>query len=251
MRIESRNTVPTASGLASSASGIAALAFALIKLYKLEEFYSMSTLSSIARLGSGSACRSLFAGLVHWHGEEAEGVGFWKGLNGFVVVICGDRKKISSTMGMQRTMKTSSLFQHRIKTVVPERIESMLQAIKNLNFPVFAELAMKDSNNFHACCLDTFPPISYLNSESMRIVAAVHEFNEQMGRTAVGYTFDAGPNAVIFGIDSDAGNFMKQLNNSSNFDIIPWKLGNGPEVVIDDDFMQQNNKLDEQCILNK
>lgn len=194
----------------------------------------MHTLSSIARLGSGSACRSLFAGLVHWHGEEAEGVGWWKGLNGFVLAICGDRKKISSTTGMQRTVQTSSLFHHRIKTVIPERIESMLWAIKNLNFPVFAELAMKDSNSFHACCLDTLPPISYLNSESMRIIAAVHEFNEQMGRTAVGYTFDAGPNAVIFGIDGDAGNFIKQLDNFGDFDIIPWKLGKGPEVLTDD-----------------
>lgn len=61
MQIVSSNNFPTAAGLASSASGLAALAFALAKYYKLD--VSMRELSGIARLGSGSACRSLFGGI--------------------------------------------------------------------------------------------------------------------------------------------------------------------------------------------
>jgi len=238
LKIDSINTVPTASGLASSASGIAALAFALIKLYGLEAKFSLSELSAIARLGSGSACRSLFGGLVHWHGEAVEEVGWWEQLNGFVLIFNEERKKIPSSNGMQQTVQTSSLFSHRINAIVPERIQSILTAIKNRNFELFAELAMKDSNTFHACCMDTFPPIFYLNSESMRLIAAVHEYNSGLGRVAIGYTFDAGPNAVVFGLNEDPKLFFIYFNNNNSNNnsatstkSIAWKLGHGPQIV--------------------
>lgn len=230
LRINSRNTVPTASGLASSASGIAALSYALIKLYNLDSIFPLSQLSCIARLGSGSACRSLFGGLVHWHGESVEEVGEWDGLNGFVIVFNKERKKIPSTLGMQTTVKTSSLFQHRITSVLPQRVTQMLEAIKQRDFHLFAEIAMKDSNSFHSCCLDTFPPILYLTPESMEIISALHEYNNKLGRTAVGYTFDAGPNAVIFGLETDPKAFLKQLK-LANVTVIPWKLGLGPQKL--------------------
>jgi diphosphomevalonate decarboxylase len=230
LRIMSRNSVPTASGLASSASGIAALSYALIKLYNLDSVFSLSQLSCIARLGSGSACRSLFGGMVHWHGESVKKVGEWDGLNGFVVVFNMERKKIPSTIGMQTTTQTSSLFQHRITSVAPQRVTHMLEAIKQHDFQVFAEIAMKDSNSFHACCLDTFPPILYLTPESMEIISAVHEFNDKVGRAAVGYTFDAGPNAVIFGLGSDPETFLNQLK-MTYLTAIPWKLGQGPQIL--------------------
>lgn len=230
LRIESTNTVPTAAGLASSASGIAALAYALIKLYQLESAYSLSDLSSVARIGSGSACRSLLGGLVHWHGGSVGQITErWDGLNGFVVVLDRERKKVASTEGMQQTVKTSSLFHYRVGTVVPERVIQMIRAINQKDFPAFALIAMKDSNSFHACCLDTFPPISYLTPDSMRIIAKVHEYNSEMGRVAVGYTFDAGPNAVIFGLGNDPLDFMKTLNDDCQ--IIKWKLGTGPTVI--------------------
>lgn len=240
LRIESTNTVPTASGLASSASGIAALAYALIKLYRLEEFYSLSKLSTIARLGSGSACRSLFGGLVHWHGNTVEQVAQeWSELNGIVLVLNPERKKIPSTEGMQETVRTSSLFQHRINAVVPERIKTILKAINERDFSTFAELAMKDSNSFHACCLDTFPPISYLTPESLEIISAVHEYNAEVKRIAVGYTFDAGPNAVIFGLNQDPKNFLKRYENepflTKTTQIIEWKLSRqGPKIIHQD-----------------
>ena len=56
---------------------------------------------------------------------------------------------------------------------------------------------MMDSNQFHATCLDTFPPIFYMNDVSRVVVAAVHALNKASGRNLCAYTFDAGPNAVI------------------------------------------------------
>lgn len=230
LKIFSINTVPTASGLASSASGIAALAYALIKLYGLDSVFPVSQLSGIARLGSGSACRSMLGGLVHWKGETVEKIDDWPELNGFVLVLNSEKKKIPSTEGMQKTVRTSTLFQHRIIKIVPERINQIRETIKSRNFADFAVLTMKDSNSFHACCLDTFPPISYLNSESFDVIAAVHEFNAEMGRIAVGYTFDAGPNAVIYGLKDDPKGFMGKYPKWTTT-AINWTLGEGPTII--------------------
>ena len=62
----SENNFATASGLASSSSGLSCLSFALAKLYGVEEAYP-GEYSVFARLGSGSACRSLYGGFVQWH----------------------------------------------------------------------------------------------------------------------------------------------------------------------------------------
>lgn len=61
----------------------------------------------------------------------------------------------------------------------------MARCIQEQDFPGFAELTMKDSNQFHATCLDTFPPISYLNDTSRRIMQLVHRFNAYHGQTKV------------------------------------------------------------------
>ncbi|KAG0059197.1 diphosphomevalonate decarboxylase, partial [Linnemannia elongata] len=91
---------------------------------------------------------------------------------------------------------TSALLQHRIKDVVPKRMDDMIAAIHAKDFPKFAELTMQDSNQFHAVCLDTYPPIFYMNDISRAIIRIITEYNKDGVKAA--YTFDAGPNAVIY-----------------------------------------------------
>lgn len=207
LHIVSENNFPTAAGLASSAAGFAALVVAIAKLYKLTQ--DMSELSKIARKGSGSACRSLFGGYVAWEmgdqtdGEDSKAVevaplGHWPGMKAAILVVSDDKKDTPSTSGMQLTVATSDLFQHRIKDLVPKRFVEMKESILNKDFPKFAELTMKDSNSFHAVCLDSYPPIFYLNDTSKKIIKLVHKLNELEGEVIAAYTFDAGPNAVIY-----------------------------------------------------
>lgn len=82
--------------------------------------------------------------------------------------------------------------------MVPERLREMEAAYLARDFPTFARLTMQDSNQFHATCLDTYPPIFYMNDVSKQIVHIVHRYNDAAGRVKAAYTFDAGPNAVIF-----------------------------------------------------
>ena len=112
-------------------------------------------------------------------------------------MINAGRKENPSTSGMKSSVETSTLLQHRTAVVVPERMALIEAAIAGKDFGSLAEIAMKDSNQFHAICADTFPPIRYMNDYSMAVVALVHAWNKAAGSTVCGYTFDAGPNAVL------------------------------------------------------
>ncbi|KAF3936435.1 hypothetical protein ABW19_dt0204554 [Dactylella cylindrospora] len=207
LRLISENNFPTAAGLASSAAGFAAFVRAIADLYELDE--SPTELSRIARQGSGSACRSLFGGYVAWEqGTREDGYdsvavqvapeSHWPTMRAAILVISDAKKGVSSTSGMQATVATSSLFPNRAKVVVPARMEAMKKAIAEKDFETFAELTMADSNSFHAVCLDTIPPIFYMNDISRAAVRVVEEINRVAGKKVAAYTFDAGPNAVIY-----------------------------------------------------
>ncbi|KAL6303568.1 Diphosphomevalonate decarboxylase [Sparassis latifolia] len=211
VHISSRNNFPTAAGLASSASGFAALVSSLAALYALPS--TPSELSIIARQGSGSACRSLFGGFVAWQmGSRPDGSDslaievapreHWPDIHALICVVSDDKKGTSSTSGMQRTVETSTLLQHRIKHVVPARMQAISEAIRARDFDAFARITMQDSNQFHAVALDTDPPIFYMNDVSRAIIALIVEYNQVSvangGKIKAAYTYDAGPNAVIY-----------------------------------------------------
>ena len=207
VHIASRNSFPTAAGLASSASGYACLVFTLAQVYGLTA--STEQLSAIARQGSGSACRSLYGGFVAWErgvqddGSDSVAVQVadekhWDDIHIVVFVVSAERKHVASTTGMQTTVKTSPLHSFRADSVVPGRMDAMKAAIAARDFAAFADLTMRDSNQFHATCLDTFPPIFYMNDTSRALVQLTHQLNAHAGKTVAAYTFDAGPNAVVY-----------------------------------------------------
>ncbi|KAJ6794301.1 diphosphomevalonate decarboxylase MVD2, peroxisomal-like [Iris pallida] len=177
LHIASFNNFPTAAGLASSAAGFACLVFSLAKLMNVKE--ELSSLSAIARQGSGSACRSLYGGFVKWQmgnapdGSDSIAVqltsdSHWDDLVIIIAVVSSRQKETSSTTGMRDTVETSPLLQHRAKVVVPTRILQMEEAIRSRDFESFAKLTCSDSNQFHAVCMDTSPPIFYMNDTSHR-----------------------------------------------------------------------------------
>ncbi|PMD44006.1 Diphosphomevalonate decarboxylase [Hyaloscypha variabilis F] len=207
LRIVSENNFPTAAGLASSAAGFAALVRAIANLYELSS--SPTDLSRIARQGSGSACRSLFGGYVAWQmGSKADGsdsvavevapASHWPTMRALILVVSAEKKGVSSTSGMQITVATSELFQRRAEVVVPKHMELMTKAIQEKDFETFGRVTMMESNSFHATCLDTFPPIFYLNDVSRAAIRVVEDINRKAGKIVAAYTFDAGPNAVIY-----------------------------------------------------
>eukprot|EP00457_Paulinella_chromatophora_P007738 gb/GEZN01007762.1/.p1 GENE.gb/GEZN01007762.1/~~gb/GEZN01007762.1/.p1 ORF type:complete len:420 (-),score=64.70 gb/GEZN01007762.1/:211-1470(-) len=208
IEIDSHNNFPTAAGLASSASGLACFAACLAKLYRFQEAYP-GELTTLARMGSGSACRSLHSGFVKWEmgeakdGKDSIGVQVapdthWPEMRVLILVASSGEKKVSSTSGMEDTVATSPLIKYRAEVCVPDRMKRIQKAILAKDFETFGKITMEDSNQFHACCLDTYPPIFYLNETSKRVIELVHLYNNHAGKIVAAYTFDAGPNAVIY-----------------------------------------------------
>ena len=241
MDITTHNTFPTAAGLASSASGYAALACALKLLYP-----TRSNVSELARLGSGSACRSTAGGFVFWEkGVEVGGedsiskqlysADHWPELRILVCVVCKDEKAVPSTAGMQSTVQTSNLMKHRVLHV-QQRIEQITEAIRLKDFSKFGEITMRDSNEMHAVCLDTYPPIAYLNDTSHQIIRSVHEYNSEKGEVRAAYTFDAGPNAVLFCEEKDLLEVRERIKSKFCGDggrvseLVECKIGCGPLI---------------------
>lgn len=102
---------------------------------------------------------------------------------------------------METSKATSPLLGFRAENVVEPRLAAMEAAYLARDFETFGVLTMKDSNQFHATCLDTYPPIFYMNDTSKAIIRLVHIINAHYGRIVGAYTFDAGPNAVIYTLE--------------------------------------------------
>jgi diphosphomevalonate decarboxylase len=211
VHVSSYNNFPTAAGLASSAAGYAALVASLAKLMDAQEEYP-GQLSTLARQGSGSACRSLYGGFVAWRkgsppdwkdsmAVQIADENHWPELRAVILVVSDAKKDTSSTAGMSTSVATSTLLQHRIAHVVPQRMKEIEEAFLTKDFTKFGELTMKDSNQFHAVCADTYPPIFYMNDISRMAVRIVHAYNSWAGEVRAAYTFDAGPNAVLYTLD--------------------------------------------------
>lgn len=127
----------------------------------------------------------------------------WPEMRALILVVSAAKKDVSSTSGMQTTVATSSLFPHRSTVVVPQRMKEMEEAIAKRDFDAFGLITMKESNSFHATCLDTSPPIFYLNDISRSAIRLVESLNASQGRVVAAYTFDAGPNAVIYFLEEN------------------------------------------------
>lgn len=216
-RIVSENNFPTAAGMASSASGYCALAAALVKVYE-----SPLDISMLSRLGSGSACRSAYGGFVVWHkGERADGEDcvatqfkderFWPEMQVMCAVLKGAQKDVSSTAGMQQSLKTSPLMAERIAKVVPQRMKAVSEAILAKDFEAFASIAMADSDDLQEICRTTTPRIQYATEDSYAMIRLIKAFNAKSGRNVVGYTFDAGANCFMFTLKKDLPEVVAML----------------------------------------
>lgn len=235
--VASVNEFPTAAGFASSASGMAALTAAACAALGLN--LSPQEQSVIARQGSGSATRSLLGGFVEWtYGDKADGSDshakqwfdehHWPELRNVIAITAPEKKKVSSRSGMKQTVQTSPLYAQRLKTI-PRTMETVRAAIAQRDGPSLYEAIMRESANMHAVMLDTWPPITYLNDISKRIMHEVIAYNETQSELSAGYTFDAGPNAHVFCLKKNASAVKDLLSGIEGVQkIITAGIGPGP-----------------------
>jgi diphosphomevalonate decarboxylase len=199
--IDTRNTVPTAAGLASSASGAAALAAATARCAGLH--VTPGQLSAIARLGSGSGSRSIFGGWAAWDGPEARPVfpeSHWDVVI-VVALVSKARKSISSRQAMRQTAATSPLYGPWVATA-QDAFDEAVRALTARDLEALIAAMEISTMRMHASAMGAAPPILYWKPASLAVVEAVHGL--RASGTLCGWTMDAGPNVKVLCRASDA-----------------------------------------------
>lgn len=215
-RVDSINHVPTAAGLASSASAFAALAGAASVAAGLN--LSSRDLSRLARRGSGSATRSIYGGLVEWQKGTDDDSSFAQPvlenvdfpIEMLAVLVDTKKKKVSSRSGMQSSVETSPYYD-AWRQVVANDMVAIKKAIKAKDIDQIGHIAEENALRMHALTFSADPGFTYFNGETLTIIKAVEDLRNQ-GVNCY-YTMDAGPNVKVI---YDRGNRNKIVEELSN-----------------------------------
>jgi diphosphomevalonate decarboxylase len=207
LTIITNNNIPTGAGVASSASGFAALTKALDQFFGLG--LSGRELSLLANLGSGSASRSIFKGFVYRHaGTDPDGMDSyseplpctWPELKIGLITVSAKAKWVSSREGMERTVATSPLYKQWPQQVKDD-MEKVLTAIKVKDFELLGSTAEANALAMHECMRAATPPLNYFEPETEAIIKKVQALRK--GGLPLYLTIDAGPNVKLLYLDKD------------------------------------------------
>ncbi len=196
--VESVNNFPTSAGLASSASGFAALALAATGAAGLE--LTPTELSRLARLGSGSAARSIFGGFVEMvAGSKDDGsdavahmlypADYWD-LSVLIAVTSEKQKKTGSTDGMELSRHTSPYYRAWVSSSA-EDIQEMHACLATKDFEKLADLSEYSCLKMHALAMASRPGLLYWNGVTLSLMHAIRELRHS--GIPVFFTVDAGP----------------------------------------------------------
>jgi len=197
--VESETDIPTGVGLASSAAAFAALAVAAAAALGLD--LPERELSALARLGSGSACRSVPPGFVEWVAGERHEDSYaysvappehWD-LWDVIAVVSEAHKAVPSSEGHRRA-PTSPLHAPRVATA-PERLARCRAAVLQRDFEALAEVVEADAIWMHAVMMTSRPPLFYWEPATLVVLQAVRRWREE--GLPVAFTLDAGPNVHV------------------------------------------------------
>lgn len=251
--IESSNTFPHSAGIASSASAFGALALCLADLknqveeneFSTSKFYSKA--SELARLGSGSACRSVYLQFAIW-GEFAEMQGTsnhhavpvsenihadYFTLHDAILLVDSTKKKVSSSAGHQ-LMNDHPFREARIKQA-NNHTHEILQAMKNGDHERFFGIAEKEALGLHSMMMTSEPPYLLLHPNSLAIILKIQDFRRQTN-LQVGFTIDAGPNIHVLYFEKDKKEVHRFIKNelikfTENGNWLDDQIGNGPKKL--------------------
>jgi diphosphomevalonate decarboxylase len=230
-RVESVNDFPTAAGLASSASGFAALAVAASSAYGLG--LSPREQSAMARRASASAARSLFGGYVELgaRAESAEPVlpGADFPLRMLIAVTARGPKSVGSTEGMQRTRDTSPYYAGWL-TAAPEVFERAKHAVLARDLEALGTAMEESALMMHASMFAARPAIVYFAPATLAAMAAVRAVRN--AGTLAYFTMDAGPHVKVLCRPEDEAEVTAALVAVPGVErVIPTGPGEGARIL--------------------
>ncbi len=242
-KIETSNTFPHSSGIASSASGMSALALCLMSIEKelmnsdvtlivpdsyrdegsSDENYFIQKASFLARLGSGSACRSLEGDLVVWGkhdkiegSSDLFGVKYpyevhqsFKNYQDTILLVDKGEKQVSSTVG-HNLMHGHPFSQERFKQA-HKNLSDMISILKGGDLDAFIALVESEALTLHAMMMTSMPYFILMKPSTLEIINKIWSYRKSSG-SKVCFTLDAGANVHVLYPENEAASVMKFIN---------------------------------------
>ncbi len=234
--LEIRSQIPPSIGFASSAAIFSSLAELYSGLSHRPVFPQQKSI--IARLGSGSAARSVFGGFMALRAgngdtldssfvEQIADSDHWR-LWDIIIVPSHKEKKTGSTEGHARA-HTSPLFEARIRSI-PKRMEECIDAILKKDFEKLQAVSEEDCMNMHAAMQSQDPPLHYLSQETYRLIDEVKELRMRE-HLEVLFTMDAGPTVHLICTEAAFPEIRAFAKAQTNCTVFEAGIGSGSHLL--------------------
>jgi len=252
--IDTQNTFPHSSGIASSASGMAALAMNLMSLEKalnpeMTDDYFFRKASFLARLGSGSACRSVKGSVVVW-GNHAKvlgssdlfGVEFpnaihdnFKDFQDTILLVDKGEKQVSSTIGHE--LMHNHPFAERRFTQAHENLNQLISIFKSGDLNEFIKIVESEALTLHAMMMTSMPYFILMKPNTLEIINSIWKFRNET-KIPVCFTLDAGANVHVLYPKKDKPKILQFIKSElvgycQNSQYICDEIGIGSQLIMD------------------
>lgn len=252
--IDTQNTFPHSSGIASSASGMAALALNLMSLEKalnpeMTDEYFYKKASFLARLGSGSACRSVKGSVVVWGNHDniqgssdLFGVEFpnaihknFKNYQDTILLVDKGTKQVSSTVG--HDLMHNHPFAERRFTQAHENLDKLIGVFESGNLAEFIKIVESEALTLHAMMMTSMPYFILMKPNTLEIINAIWKFRNET-KTPVCFTLDAGANVHFLYPENSKEKVLQFIKEElvgycQNGQYICDEIGIGSQLIID------------------
>jgi diphosphomevalonate decarboxylase len=249
-KVYSKNTFPHSAGIASSASGMSAIALCLCEIERkyFDDFSSddkfFKRASYFARLGSGSACRSIYGGLVSWgeiEGNRNSSNKFgsqltknvdeiFEDFHDSILIVDAGQKKVSSSVG--HSLMNSNPFSQARFNQAETNIQRLLEVLKSENLEEFIKIVETEALTLHSMMMTSSPYFLLMKPNTISIIEKIWEFRKETS-LPVCFTLDAGPNIHLLypaKNKEEVRSFIENelLQHTFNNTVIHDKVGSGP-----------------------
>ncbi|GAA4238683.1 diphosphomevalonate decarboxylase [Postechiella marina] len=252
-KIETSNTFPHSSGIASSASGMSALALCLMSIEKelsgniiLDEVFYQKA-SFLARLGSGSACRSLEGDLIVWGNHKniegssnLFGVKYpyqvhenFKNYQDTILLVDKGEKQVSSTVG-HNLMHNHPFAQERFKQA-SANLNKLIPILKTGDMDGFIALVESEALTLHAMMMTSMPYFILMKPNTLEIINKIWSFRQNTG-SKICFTLDAGANVHVLYPENESDKIVEFIKNElvvfcQKGEYIKDKIGFGAQLL--------------------
>ena len=252
LKIESSNTFPHSSGIASSASAFSALALCIMSLKNIltkevckDDFFKQA--SQLARMGSGSAARSVYGDYTIWGNVkgfdlysdlyatplQSETHPIFQSYKDAILIVSREKKKVGSSAG-HALMDNNPYANARYLQAMDHTIE-MIDVLKSGNIRRFIEIVELEALTLHGLMMSSDPGYILMQKETIEIIDSIRHFRESK-QIPVSFTLDAGPNIHVLYPESHKTEVLKLINDELlqfcvNKHWINDEIGSGPEMI--------------------